>query len=52
MNSTNAELLRLRTYPKFVFFNMILILVAVQLAKMKDTAIQELTKRNADLFET
>ena len=28
-NSTDAEVLRLRTYPKFVFFNMILIMVAI-----------------------
>jgi hypothetical protein len=51
-NSTNPEVLRLRTYPKFIFFNMILIMVAIQLAKLKDTAINVLTKRNEDLFET
>ena len=42
----------MRTYPKFIFFNIILIKVAMELAKLKDAAIRELTKRNGDLFET
>ena len=36
MNSTDPSVLRFRTYPKFVFFNIVLIMVAIQLAKLKD----------------
>ena len=39
-NSTDASLLRFRTYPKFLFFNIVLIMVAIELAKLKESVIK------------
>ena len=50
--SENPDVLRIRTYPKFIFFNIIMILVAIQLGKLKDLVIKQLTKKNSQLFET
>lgn len=40
INSSDPSKLRFRTYPKFFLFNLVLIMVAIQLAKLKDTAIR------------
>ena len=51
-NSTNPEALRFNTYPKFLLFNIFLVRVAMQLAKLKDSAIKDLSNKNAELYLT
>ena len=50
--SSDPEKLRYRTYPKFLLFNFILIMVSIQLARLKDSIIKQLSRKNADLFNT
>ena len=50
--SSDANALRYRTYPKFLLFNFILIMVSIQLARLKDAIIKQLSRKNADLFDT